>query len=70
MGARIVEINWSYPQLYERVFNSSRLNEIGLYCLSRKFGENEKMGWKMGSILQRFTGRQLISVCIFAENSA
>ena len=43
MRIKTVKINWSYPVLYENIFSSTRINEIGLYYLSRKFGEKETL---------------------------
>jgi len=43
MRIKTVKINWSYPVLYENIFSSIRVNEKGIYYLSRKFGDKETL---------------------------
>ena len=43
MRSRIVKIEWSYPRTYDNIFYSPQINDIGIYCLSRKYGENETL---------------------------
>ena len=43
MRSKSVKVDLSYPVLYENVFHSPRINDIGLYYLSRRFGDNETL---------------------------
>jgi len=43
MRSKIVKIEWSYPRTYDNIFYSPQINDIGIYCLSRKYGENETL---------------------------
>jgi hypothetical protein len=38
-----IEINWSYPVIYENVFSSNKISEKGIYYISRKFGNKETL---------------------------
>ncbi len=39
---RTVKIKWSYPMLFENIVSDIRVNGIGVYYITRKFGGREK----------------------------
>lgn len=43
MKIKTVKIEWSYPRAYENIFNSPKINGVGIYCLSRKYGDKETL---------------------------
>lgn len=43
MKTKKVIVDWSDPRTYDSVFYSPRIQDIGLYCLSRKYGNNETL---------------------------
>lgn len=43
MRIKTIKINWSYPILYANIFSSNKINDKGIYYLSRKFGDKETL---------------------------
>lgn len=43
MNIKMITIHWSYPLLYENIIYSNRINNKGIYYVSRKFGSKETL---------------------------
>lgn len=56
MRKHTVKIKWNYPILLENIYCKEDVNEHGIYCITRKYGDNEKIIY-IGKTIDSFEHR-------------